>query len=204
VPAPIHSALSGACHKVQAWPRPEPRLKAGLQGGTALEFDTASVSREPPWGLHSPLAISLSRVHARRELGRSCFKACYACQGVHISDPIGLFSFSDHSPNATLSSRVTPLQAPGFSSARPRRICLSNSSALRAQPVNLFSHLQRRTRQTIYIIVIDISSFRYRAGCGGNYYYVGNCRGGAWPAEDDYGREGDGENWLRRRGRAML
>ena len=29
-------------------------------------------------------------------------------------------------------------------------------------PVNLSSHLQRRMRQTYYIIVIDISSFRLR------------------------------------------
>lgn len=60
-------------------------------------------------------------------------------------------------------------QADESSSARPQRICLLNSSALRAKPVNLPSFLQRKTRQTIYIIVIDISSFRsvsnYRDSC---------------------------------------
>ncbi len=55
--------------------------------------------------------------------------------------------------------------------------------------MNLSSHLQRRTRQSIYIIIIDTNSFRCRAGFGGNYYYVGNYRGEAWPAEDGYDLE---------------
>ena len=43
-------------------------------------------------------------------------------------------------------------------------IRLSNSLALRVQSVSKPSFLQRKTRQTIYIIVIDISSWRSSAG----------------------------------------
>lgn len=59
-PAPIHSALlEGADHRSEGQdPAQSLDVKPGLQGSTALDFDTASVSREPYtmkiWGLHLP------------------------------------------------------------------------------------------------------------------------------------------------------
>jgi hypothetical protein len=49
----------GACHRVQAWPRPKLDYKPELEGGIALEFHTALLSR----GLQaSPDAESLARL----------------------------------------------------------------------------------------------------------------------------------------------
>ncbi len=59
--------------------------------------------------------------------------------------------------------KTAPLLASGSSKARPRRIRLLNSSALRAKPISLPPFLQRETRQINYIIVIHTCSLRLRA-----------------------------------------
>jgi hypothetical protein len=155
---------SGRDLTMEAWPRPEPRLKAGHKAAQHWNWTQRPFHRDPtPQDAGSALAFC-PQLEPRPAPGQRTPDTAELRHATPVRACTSLtqlvFQPLRRNTRMLAPQQRSTSQANGSSSARPRRICLSNSSALRVQMVNLPSHLQRKTRQTIYIIVIDICSFR--------------------------------------------
>ena len=161
--APIHSALSGgANHIVTACHSPRP-----IQCLAIMQFKHWALTQRPFFRnpKSSPDAGSFNctacdimpRHESRSDISHiKPIKAYYADQGAYLFDLrglIGLFgAFSD----------AVPITAPLRScwSAAYLWRDTSDTYGLESKAVKLFSFMQLMTRQSIYIIIIVICSFR--------------------------------------------
>jgi len=133
-PTPIHSALlEGTDHRSDGLTSPRARLKPGQKANAALDFDTASVSRDPDTVVRAcylPLPSALCRAllpggvfpDIADSRHATPIKACIS-PDLGVSQPLRCF------PNAALRQHLSGF---GASTTHLRWDALSNSFSLKS------------------------------------------------------------------------